>query len=128
MTFESKKIWSFRDLKVYQKAYEASLKIHAATLNFPKIEQFGGMADQIRRSSKSICANLAEGFAKKRTPGEFRRYMSIAIGSSDEMQVWLDYCRDLKYIEPTDQEFFAQEYSNISKMLVGLRASWKDKT
>ena len=55
---------SFHDLDVYQKAYQLSLDIHKATLGFPKLEQFA-LADQMRRASKSICANLAEGFAKQ---------------------------------------------------------------
>ncbi|HEX6000395.1 MAG TPA: four helix bundle protein [Hyphomicrobiaceae bacterium] len=56
---------SFRDLKVYQDAYSVSLAIHKMTLGFPKMEQYA-LADQMRRASKSICANIAEGFAKQR--------------------------------------------------------------
>ncbi|TGT90609.1 four helix bundle protein, partial [Mesorhizobium sp. M5C.F.Ca.ET.164.01.1.1] len=52
-----------RDLEVYKRAYAVSLEIHKATLAFPRIEQYA-LADQLRRSSKAICANLAEGFAK----------------------------------------------------------------
>lgn len=65
---------SFRDLIVYQNAYRLSLEIHKATLGFPKMEQYG-LADQMRRSSKSICGNIAEGFAKqRRSSAEFRRF------------------------------------------------------
>ena len=53
---------SVEDLEVFQRAYRASLELHRASLQFPKIEQFAGLADQIRRASKSICGNLAEGF------------------------------------------------------------------
>ena len=53
---------SVEDLEVFQRAYRASLEPHRASLQFPKIEQFAGLADQIRRASKSICGNLAEGF------------------------------------------------------------------
>jgi four helix bundle protein len=56
---------SFRDLIVYQRAYGLSLQIHKASLGFPKMEQYA-LADQMRRASKSICGNIAEGFAKQR--------------------------------------------------------------
>src|SRR5437588_190188 len=57
---------SFEDLEVFRRAYRISLDLHRASLQFPKIEQFGGLADQMRRASKSICGNLAEGFGKQR--------------------------------------------------------------
>ena len=67
-------------------------KCIAASLAFPRIEQFA-LADQLRRASKSICANLVEGFAKQsHSAAEYRRYLMVAIGSSDEMQLWLRYC------------------------------------
>jgi four helix bundle protein len=79
---------------VFRRAYAVSLDLHQASLQFPKIEQFGGLADQIRRASKSICANLAEGFGKQRQSNlEFKRYLLMAVGSSDEMQVWLKIAR-----------------------------------
>jgi four helix bundle protein len=79
---------------------QISLDLHLASLKFPKIEQFGGLADQMRRASKSVCANLAEGFGKQRQSNlEFKRYLLMAIGSADEIQVWLKYCSDLEYID-----------------------------
>jgi len=91
---------SFEDLEVFQRAYRISLDLHRASLQFPKIEQFGGLADQMRRASKSICGNLAEGFGKQRqSNAEFKRYLLMAIGSADEMQVWMKYCADLGYID-----------------------------
>jgi hypothetical protein len=76
---------SFHDLDVYQKAYQLSLDIHKATLGFPKPR---AVCTNRSNASKSICANLAEGFAKQRTSSlEFRRYVVTAIGSSDEMKV-----------------------------------------
>src|ERR1051326_3371986 len=93
---------SVEDLDVFRRAYAISLDLHQASLQFPKIEQFGGLADQVRRASKSICANLAEGFGKQRRSNlEFKRYLLMAIGSADEMQVWLKYCADPGYIDHT---------------------------
>jgi four helix bundle protein len=83
------------DLEVFRRAYALSLEVHRASLDFPRIEQFA-VADQIRRASKSICANIAEGFGRQRlSKPEFRRFVVMALGSADEMQVWSLYCRDL---------------------------------
>ena len=88
----------FEDLEVFRRAYRLSLEVHRVSLEFPRIEQFA-LADQIRRASKSICANIAEGFGKQRqSRTEFHRFVSMAIGSADEMQVWTLYARDLGYI------------------------------
>ena len=92
---------SFEQLEVFQRAYRLSLEVHKASLEFPAIERFA-LADQIRRASKSICANLVEGFAKQSSsPAEFRRFVSMALGSADEMRLWSRYCLDLGYIDET---------------------------
>ncbi len=93
------KVVSFEDLEVFQRAYSVSLEVHCASLTFPAAEQYA-LADQMRRASKSICANIAEGYGRqKKSKPEFRRYLQMAIGSGDEMRVWLRYCLDLGYIE-----------------------------
>ncbi len=124
MTEDRQKISSFEDLEVFQIAYKISLELHKETLGFPKQEQYG-LADQIRKASKSICANLAEGFGKQNLSNkEFKRYISIALGSSDEMRVWLRYCFDLGYIREEDWRHYRDRYQQISKMLQGLHRSW----
>ena len=93
------KLVPFEKLEVFQKAYRISLLIHKASKKFPKDEQFS-LADQIRRASKSVCANIVEGTAKQfHSKPEFKRYLLIAIGSSDEVRMWLRYCYDLEYID-----------------------------
>jgi four helix bundle protein len=117
---------SFEDLEVFQRAYRVSLDLHRASLQFPKIEQVGGLADQMRRASKSICGNIAEGFGKQRTSNfEFKRYLLMAIGSADEMQVWLRYCSDLKYIDQELCERWRDEYRQIARMLQSLATKWR---
>jgi four helix bundle protein len=108
---------NYYDLEVYKKSFEISLEIHKASLNFPNIEQYA-LANQIRKASKGICANIAEGFAKQQTSKpEFRRFLLIALGSAHEMRVWVDYCRELAYIAPETAARWAQEYESISRML-----------
>ncbi len=114
---------SFEDLEVFKRAYRLSLEVHRASLDFPAREQ-RALADQIRRASKSICANLAEGFAKwHSSAAEFRRFTLMALGSSDEMRVWLRYCFDLGYIDEVTWKRWRDEYQAIAKMLNGLARS-----
>ena len=117
-------ISSFEDLDVFQRAYRVSLDLHQTSLRFPKIEQYA-LADQVRRASKSICGNIAEGFGKqRRSSAEFKRYLLMAIGSADEMQVWLKYCSDLEYIDREKCERWRDEYRQIARMLQGLYTKW----
>ena len=116
-------IRSVEDLEIFRRAYRLSLELHKASLEFPRMEQFA-LADQLRRASKSICANLKEGFAKQGSAAEYRRYLMSAIGSSDETQLWLRYCTDLGYVEESVGRGWIADYVEISKMLRGLHASW----
>src|SRR5262249_58025614 len=93
------------------------LDVHRASLQFQAVEQHV-LADQIRRASKSICANIAEGFGKQRRLGaEFKRYLLMAIGSADEMQVWLRYCSDLRYIDQETCAMWRGEKSQNAKKI-----------
>jgi four helix bundle protein len=114
------------DLEVFRRAYRLSLEVHRASLEFPRIEQFA-LADQVRRASKSICANLAEGFGRQQqSKPEFRRFLMMALGSADEMQVWTMYCRDLDYIGADTAERWQSEYREIARMLSGLHRGGSD--
>jgi len=111
---------TFEDLEVFQRAYRISLEVHRASLQFPTIEQ-RALADQVRRASKSICGNIAEGFGKqRRSNAEFKRYLLMAVGSADEMQVWLRYCADLEYVDQKTCAAWRDEFRQIAKMLQGL--------
>ncbi|MET3522419.1 four helix bundle protein [Mesorhizobium abyssinicae] len=112
-------------MEVYKRAYAVSLEIHKATLAFPKIEQYA-LADQSRRSSKAICANLAEGFAKQpHSKAEFARFISMAMGSCSEVETWISYAFDLEYISKTQLDEWLRSYNQIYGMLVNLRGSLK---
>ena len=110
---------TFEDLEVFQRAYKISLEIHRISLQLPKVEQYG-LADQVRRASKSIAVNLAEGYGKRRSKAEFKRYIQIALGSADEMRVWVRYLYDLNYIEQNQWQEWREEYQQIARMLNGL--------
>ena len=113
-------IKSYEEFNVFQRAYNVSLEIHKFTLGLPGIEQYS-IADQMRRASKSICANFAEGFGKQKySKAEFKRFILMSIGSTDEMVLWLKYAKDLGYLEEKQFEIWRTEYIEIVKMLQGL--------
>ena len=116
------KVVSFEDLDVFQRAYRISLEVHRKSLDMPRIEQFV-LGDQIRRASKSICANIAEGYGRQsRSKAEFKRFLWMAVGSSDEMRVWVRYALDLGYIDEQTWRDWRDEYQVISKQLQVLAA------
>ena len=121
------KSWRYEDLEVFKRAYALSLEVHRRSHDFPRTEQFGGMADQIRRSSKSICALIAEGSARQRSSSrEFKRYLVMAMGSADEVWLWCRYAKDLELIEAETAQRWANEYQEIARMLQGFIARLDD--
>ena len=113
-------IRTFEDLDVFQRAYRLSLAVHRESLGFPQVEQYA-LGDQVRRASKSICANIAEGFGKQRqSKQEFRRYLLMALGSADEMRVWSRYCLDLGYVDDRTWQEWRDGYPEVARMLNGL--------
>ena len=113
----------FEELEAFQRAYKLSLEVHRVSQTMPAIEQYA-LADQVRRASKSICANLAVGFGKQsQSRAEFRRFIQMSIGSADEMRVWSRYCFDLGYIDEPRWQAWRDEYEQIAKMLQGLLKS-----
>ena len=115
---------SFRDLIVYRKAYGYSLEVHKLSLKFPGYEQpeLGG---QIRRATKSIPMNIAEGFGRRSSTAELKRFLSIARGSCDEVSVQLEYCKDLQYITEAEYARFVEYYAEVGKMLTGMIKKWQ---
>ena len=118
----------FEQLEVFQRAYKLSLEIHRASLKFPKVEQYG-LAEQMRRASKSICANVAEGFGRQsQSKVEFQRFLRMAVGSADELRVWMRYCLDLGYIKEEIWHRWRDESEEIAKMLQGLIRSLSSRS
>ena len=112
---------SVRDLDVFRRAYALSLLVHTASLGFPKAEQFGGIADQLRRASKAVCALLVEGAGRQASSdAEFRRYVIMALGSADEAKLWCEYARDLGYAEAGETQAWMDELGEVARMLRGL--------
>ena len=113
----------FHKLDVYRKAYDASLRLHTETLSFPRFEQ-SELASQLRRASKSICANIAEGMGRQMSPKDVVRFLRSALGSCDETRIWLEYSRDLEYLPPAKFDEMNAAYCEVGRMVNGLVQSW----
>jgi four helix bundle protein len=118
------KAWNAEDLEVFKRAYGLSLGVHRASLGFPRIEQYAGLADQLRRASKSVCGLIVEGGGRQAaSPREFARYLMMAVGSAEEARLWLRYARDLGYLDGEQAEEWREEFAHVIRMLQGLRSS-----
>jgi four helix bundle protein len=109
-------IKSFRELTVYQKAFEQAMRIFELTKHFPKAEQYS-LTDQIRRSSRSVCTNIGEAWRKRRYPAHFVSKLTDADAEATETVIWLDFSLGCGYLAATDHTELSAEYEQIGKML-----------
>lgn len=105
-----------RDLRAYQLAYQVAMEIFKESKAFPKDERFS-LTDQIRRSSRSVVANLAEAFRKRRYPNMFVNKLTDADAEAAETQVWLDFARDCGYLSMETSHRLRSDYEEVGRML-----------
>ncbi|HKL08779.1 MAG TPA: four helix bundle protein [Bacteroidales bacterium] len=108
--------FGFRQLKVYQKAYKLAMEIFEMSKKFPVEEKYS-LTDQIRRSSRSVCSNIAEAYRKRRYPKHFTSKITDADAEASETIVWLDFAMDCKYILQATHDHLENEYEEVGKML-----------
>ena len=113
----------FHELKVWQKAHLLTLALYQITAAFPR-EELYGLTSQVRRSSASIAANLAEGCGRN-SDAEFARFCSMAMGSASELEYHLLLAKDLKMIKPKDHAELSQRATELKRMLTGLMQKLK---
>lgn len=109
----------YRDLTVFQVAYELALKIYHVTKSFP-IEEKYSLVDQIRRSSRSVPTNLAEAWKKRRYKKAFINKLVDCSGEAGETEVWLDLSKDLGYLDKSTHEALTENYDEVGRMLAGM--------
>ena len=117
-------IRSFRDLQVYNEAYQLMLIVHKVIKDLPAFER-NELASQMRRASKSCPSNIAEGWAKRRFEKEFKKHLEIAIGSANEMEVHIDVAKDLSYLQKNICNHLLQRYRQLGGKLTNLQRNWK---
>ncbi|MEW6607669.1 MAG: four helix bundle protein [bacterium] len=113
------RIESYKDLKVYQLAYQLAMEIFEQTKSFPKEEKYS-LIDQMRRSSRSVCTSIAEAWRKRRYPKYFTNKLTDADAEGSETQVWIDFSLSCKYINVEIYKYWTQGYEEIGKMLNGM--------
>ena len=106
------KIESVRDLDVYKMAFEAAMRIFRLTKGFPVEEKYS-LTDQMRRSSRSVCSNLAEAWRKRRYKAVFVNKLSDAMQEASETQTWLEFALACNYIDRATFDDLFAEYEKI---------------
>ena len=114
-----KSIRSHRELLVYQKAFAAAMEIFEITKGFPK-EEIYSLTDQIRASSRSVCANLAEAWRRRRYQAAFVNKLNQCEGEAAEAQVWLEFAVKCGYAEPETMRTLYRTYDKIIGTFVGM--------
>lgn len=110
-----------RDLKVYQLAYRLAMEIFRLSKTFPREEVYS-LTDQVRRSSRSVAANIAEGFRKRRYPNMFVSKLTDCDAEATETQVWIDFAFDCGYLSKENRDRLTLGYEEVGKMLSGMMA------
>jgi four helix bundle protein len=113
------RIRNVRDLEVYRKAFEAAIEIFRISKEFPR-EEIYSLTDQIRRSSRSVCSNLAEGWRKRKYRAVFLNKLTDAGQEAAETQTWLQFALSCNYIDSSAFEKLDGSYDEIFAMLNGM--------
>jgi four helix bundle protein len=111
------KFTKHEDLEVYQLAFKAAMVIFDVSLSFPKEEKYS-LTDQIRRSSRSVCANIAEAFYRRKYTGNFTSHLSIAIAEAGETRVWLEFSLNCDYLSAEVKNQLCDDYAKIIGKLI----------
>lgn len=107
---------TFRDLAVYKKAFSLAMEIFEISKEFPKEERYS-LTDQIRRSSRSVCVNVGEGYRKRQYPAHFVSKASDADMENTETRVWLDFANNCEYITDKKKADLESKAIEIGKLL-----------
>ena len=111
-----------RDLRVFQLAYQVAMEVFRASKSFPADERYS-LTDQIRRSSRSVAANIAEGFRKRRYEASFINKLTDSDAEATETQVWLDFARDCGYIDTQLRDSLPGKLEEVGRMLGSMIAN-----
>jgi len=107
---------SAKELKVYQVAYVLAMEIFRLSKAWPAEERYS-LTGQIRRSSRSVCSNLREAWAKRRYEAHFISKLTDADGENSETDTWLDFAKDCGYLSPEDHGHLARQAGEVGAML-----------
>ena len=117
-------IASYRDLEVYRRSMGVLIDVHRMIAGFPAYE-LRELGSQMRRASKSVPLNIAEGYGRRKSEKDFKCFLSTAMGSANEMVVCLEMCKLLDYSASEDCDKLIASYDELGRMLNGLIQSWR---
>ncbi len=120
-------IRTFRNLEVYQQGFDLSMEIFKLSQKFPR-EELYALTTQMRNASRSIPANIAEGWSKRRHEMVFKRHLLDSVGSVNEMLVWLDTLFACTYISQAVHHKVSGDYESLGRRLYQLLTNWKTFT
>ena len=112
-----------RDLDIYNLSFDLAMDIYRLTLKFPKEEKYS-LTDQIRRSSRSIAGNIAEGFGKRHYVANFKRHLIDAMGSLEETKSWLEFSEACEYINSEVFDSLYKRYEDLGAKIYKLHETW----
>ena len=112
----SKVYRGYHDLKVFQLSYQLALEVFEVTKSFPK-EELYSLTDQIRRSSRSVPANIAEAWRRRKYPKSFVSKLIDSLSEESETEVWLDFSKDFQYLPDDKYDYFMVKYDEVARML-----------
>ncbi len=118
-------IRSFKDLRIYQISYRLSMKVHTLTLKYPRYEKYE-IGSQIRRAAMSVPLNIAEGYGKKDSVADFKRFLRMSVGSCNELEVLIDMSKDLGYIDEKTHSELVEQYIALRKQILMTIEKWKN--
>jgi len=107
---------SFKNLLAYQKGFDLDMEIFEVSKNFPKEETYS-LTDQIRRASRSTCANIAEAYRKRNYPKHFISKLTDSDSENSETQVWIDFAQSCKYITLQQKETLINKSIEVGKLI-----------
>ena len=116
------KITRHTELEVFQRAFEVAMRIFELSKNFPREEMYA-LTDQVRRSSRSVAANITEAWRKRRYEAAFVSKLSDADTEAAETQTWLQFAHRCGYLKQGDLDTLNQDYEIILRMLVAMMAN-----
>lgn len=117
-------IRNVQDLKVYNEAFKMAMKVFTLCKAFPDSERFS-LTAQVIKSSRSVAANIREGYAKRIYEQVFVRHLIDALGSSEETRCWLDFALSCKYLDKETHKSIDNSYQELSAMIFSLQKNWK---
>ena len=117
-------IQNVQDLAIYTRSFDLAMEIFKIAKHFPSEEKYS-LTSQIVRSSRSVSANIREGYAKRHYEQIFIRHLVDSLGSSEETRCWLDFALACGYLEAKSHIDISERYAELSAMIFSLQKNWR---